>query len=339
MKNVLRLLILAVGLGVFGWFVQRAGPAGIWQTISGLGWRAPLVLLPLAVVYGMETWGWRFAFGRDYPPGIPYPTLYRIRLCGEAVNNVVPSGTVGGEILKVYLLHKRGANPANATTATIAGRTVQTLMQVIFITLGAAAFLHVARNHDDLRPLLIVVLILCVGLVAAMFHLQTHGMFTLLLRLATRLPWRWNALLANREKLLRIDRQVLAFYGRHRRHFLLSATAYLSAWLLDTLDVVLVAWLLGIPIQWPQALVIEAFIGVVRLLGFLVPGSIGIQETGITLVCGLVGLPAQFGPTYAIIRRGRDLSFALLGWSLLYWDESNLTVLREQVREEAARDL
>jgi uncharacterized membrane protein YbhN (UPF0104 family) len=109
--------------------------------------------------------------------------------------------------------------------------------------------------------------------------------------------------------------------------------------MLDTLDSFLVAWLLGMPMAWLQALAIEAFIGVARILGFLTPGSLGVQETGITLVCSLAGLPPEFGPAYAIIRRGRDACYAALGWFFLYLEESSLSAFREHMREETGRTL
>ena len=339
MKLLLRLLVLAAGLAMFGWFVHRAGPGEIWNSISRLGWYAPLILLPLATVYAAETLGWHFAFGALHPHRLPFATLYRVRLCGEAVNNVIPSGTVGGEATKIYLLHKRGVPGGDATAATIVGRTVQTLMQVTFIALGAAAFVHLAGGQPGVKTGMAIVLALSLAFIGTLFYLQTHGMFSLLLKGARAFRLHLRILESRVDKLVRIDRQVLDFYWKDRRHFLLSAGAYLGAWLLDTFDVFLVAWLLGMPIDWLQALGIEAFIGVARLLGFLVPGSLGIQETGITLVCHLAGLRPEFGPAYAVIRRGRDLMFAALGWFLLYREEASFTALREHVTEEAQREL
>ncbi|MBK9138576.1 MAG: flippase-like domain-containing protein [Verrucomicrobia bacterium] len=339
MKRALRIAVLLLGLGVFGWFVHHAGPAEILGMLSRLGWYAPLALLPLGLVYSAEVLGWRWAFGRDAPNGLPYRTLWRIRLCGEAFNNVIPSGTVGGEAVKIYLLHKRGVSGRHATAATIIGRTVQTLMQVTFIALGSAAFLHFAGERPGVVPAMAVILAASIVLVATLFYLQSHGMFTLGLKLAAALRIKLAVLETRREHLVRIDRQIMDFYRYDRRHFLLSAATYLGAWLLDTLDVLIAAWLLGMPIDWPHALAIEAFIGVAKLLGFLVPGGLGIQEAGITLVCRLAGLPVEFGPAYAIIRRGRDLFVVTLGWWFLWREEASLAALRAHVAAEVREEL
>lgn len=339
MKTALQTLVLLLWLALFAWFVQRADSGEIWATVGRLGWWAPLVLAPFAAVYGADALGWHFAFGSRYPHRLSFASLYRIRWCGEAVNNVVPSGTIGGEAMKVYLLHKRGVPAKDATAAVIVGRTVQTLMQVVFIALGAAAFLHVRPEVTGLRLAMGVVLTLSVGAIGMLFWLQTHGLFTRLLRFARRRRWFWRRLEAQAERLMRIDRQVLEFYGQDHRQFMYCATAYLGGWLLDTLDIFLVAWLLGLPIGWTHALALEAFIGVAKLLGVGVPGGLGVQESGINIVCRLGGLPDTFGLAYALIRRGRDLVFASVGWLMLYSEEASLWELSRRLAKETTGEL
>jgi uncharacterized membrane protein YbhN (UPF0104 family) len=114
----------------------------------------------------------------------------------------------------------------------------------------------------------------------------------------------------------------------------LSAGSYFAGWLLDTLDIFLVAWLLGMPIGWTQALAVEAFVSVAKVLGLFVPGALGVQESGIALVCRLAGLPDALGLAYAIIRRGRDVVYASLGWLLLYLGEATLKGLPARVATE-----
>jgi glycosyltransferase 2 family protein len=320
MKAALRLLIVLSGLALFVWFVLRAGPGDIWRTALGLGWLAPLALVPYALTYAADTWGWQSAFGRRPGAGVGFFELYGVRWCGEAVNNVLPSGTIGGEASKVYLLQKRGVPAGEGAAAVIVGRTVQTMTQVAFIALGVAAFLHVAPDRPGLQRALALVLALSVAALAALCWLQAQGLFTLLLRLPGCFPGRAR-LEAHRERLQQIDRQVRQFYRRDRRSFLRCAAGYGGGWLLDSCDVLLVAWLLGLPVTWPQALAVESFVGVAKLVGMLVPGALGAQESGIALVCHYAGLPPALGPAYALIRRGRDLVFAGIGWLLLFQEE------------------
>ena len=331
MKSAVRAILLILGLALFGWFVHRAGPGEIWRTCANLGWLAPLTLIPYGVVYAVDTLGWRFAFAREAVSRVRFWSLYRVRWCGEAVNNVVPSAYVGGEAVKVYLLRKRGVAAGDATASVIVGRTVQTLTQVIFIALGSAAFLSITEPASGVRQGMVVVLVGSVAAVGALFWLQSHGMLSILFAVLGRLKIHFMPLESNRAGLHQVDRQVVGFYRQHRGRFLKSTCFYLGGWMLDTMDIFLVAWLVGMPISWPQALAIEAFIGVAKILGLFVPGAIGVQESGIALVCRLAGLPDALGLSYAIIRRGRELIYASFGWLLLYAEEATLKGLSGKI--------
>lgn len=335
MRSLARAVLLILGMALFGWFVWQAGPEEIWRTCAGLGWYAPLVLIPYGLVYASDTLGWRFAFGLEAVRPVPFLSLYRIRWCGEAVNNVVPSAYVGGEAVKVYLLRKLGVDPRDATASVIVGRTLQTLTQVIFIALGAAAFLSIARTSPAVRRGMMVVMAASTLAVVLLFWLQTHGLFAVVYSILDRLGIRFASTEANRSHLLEVDRQVVSFYRHERSRFLGSACGYLGGWLLDTTDILLVSWLVGMPISWPQALAIESFVGVAKILGIFVPGALGVQESGIVLVCRLAGLPDALGLAYAIIRRGREVAFASVGWLLLYVEEAGLRGLAGRIETQS----
>jgi len=331
MKTAVRAFLLLASLALFGWFLHRAGPAEILRTCASLGWFAPVILLPYGMVFVADTLGWRFAFGGDGAPKVSFWNLYRIRWCGEAVNNVIPSTYIGGEAVKVYLLRKRGVPLESATASVIVGRTVQTLTQVMFTALGAAAFLTISSPYPGLRLAMTFVLVGSVAAVVILFWMQSHGLSSILLRTLRRLGIRMTALESRQAELERIDRRVMAFYRNDLGHFLFSACGYFVGWLLDTLEVFLVAWLLGMPIEWTHALAIEAFVGVAKILGLFVPGALGVQESGIALVCRLLGLPDALGLSYAILRRGREAVYASLGWLLLYLEEATLKGLSGKI--------
>lgn len=335
MKTVARLLLLAAGLALFAWFIQRAGVEEIWRTCLNLGWLAPLALVPYAVIYAADTLGWRFAFSGSVSLPVGFWRLYFVRWCGESVNNVVPSAYIGGESVKVYLLHKRGVPAGQAAASVIVGRTLQVLTQVLFIALGAAAFLWIADPGSHVQRGMAFALAGSVAAVAGLFWLQSHGMFSVTFRALSKFRLRFASLESKRQKLEQVDRRVVDFYRNERRRFALSAGAYFTGWLLDTLDIYLVAWLLGMPIHWTQALAVEAFISVAKMLGLFVPGALGVQESGIALVCRLAGLPDALGLAYAIIRRGRDVVYASIGWLLLYFEETTLKGLPGRVAKES----
>ena len=326
MKRALKIIIALLGLALFAWFVQRAGVGEIARGFSRLGWSAPLVLLPLLLVYLLDTTGWRFAFGSGRP-GVGFPTLMRVRWAGEAINIIVPSAYIGGEAVKVELLHKRGVPRLRSASSVVAGKTAQTLAQVLFIAAGSIAGAANLPADSPARIGLLCITALAAAIVVVIFWLQKRGLFRTLTTLVP-LP----ALKRNAERLRELDERIFAFYKNDRPHFLLSTGAYFAGWLADALEIFFVAYLLGMPIDFSQALAVEAFVSVAKALGIFVPGALGVQDSGIVFLCYLFGLPPALGVTYALIRRGRELVFALIGGMFLYLDGFSL---RTPVAERA----
>jgi uncharacterized membrane protein YbhN (UPF0104 family) len=175
-------------------------------------------------------------------------------------------------------------------------------------------------------------LVLCAGaaLLAAIFWIQRRGLFASLLAVAKVVRVRFAFLEKRREKILEVDQAITGFYRNHRPRFYASTGMYLVGWLLDTTEIYLVSHLLGMPIDWTQALAIEAFTGVAKMLGMWIPGSIGVQESGIVLLGRLAGVPENLAVAYALLRRAREIIFAAVGWLLLYTAEASPATLRAE---------
>ena len=331
MKLAIRILLLVLGLGLFAWLVARSDPREIWATLSVMGWAAPLILCPYFLVYVADTLGWRFAFGGADPKTRTFPRLFRIRWMGEAVNNIAPTVHIGGEAVKVYLLSKLGYPTTQAAASAVVGKTTQFLGQAIFLTLGAVASIQVLGAAGTLRWVMLGIISFISLIVATLFWLQRRGLFGSIFRGLERLGLRSATLDRHRVRLLEIDTQIVDFYAGERPWFRASLAAFTTGWLLDTLEIFFVAWLMDIELGWVQALSIEAFIGVAKGVGMISPGAIGIQEAGIVLLCRLAGAPDVFGVSYAVLRRGRELAYAAVGWGMLFIEESTIRGITERV--------
>lgn len=316
MKLALKIFVALIGLALFAWFVQRAGPAEIARAFTNLGWLAPVALLPFCLVYLLDTLGWYFAFGKaGVPGGVSFRTLMRVRWGGESINSILPSAYIGGEAAKVHLLHKRGVPRMLSASSVVAGKTAQFLAQVVFIAAGSTAGAGILPPESPARTGMWAMTVLAMAVVALLFWLQQRGMFRTLIAI---LPIR--ALKSRSEILRQLDERIFEFYRNDRPHFALSTAAYLSGWLADSLEILFVSHLLGMPIDFTQALAVEAFISVAKALGIFVPGALGVQESGIVFLCYVFGLPPALGISYAIIRRGREVVYAAIGGLFLYAD-------------------
>jgi uncharacterized protein (TIRG00374 family) len=322
MKSVLRILLLVAGLAMFAWYLSRTNLREVREALSTLGWLAPLVPLPYILVYIVDTLAWSFSF--RIKPAVSFWCLFVIRWAGESLNNVLPSAYIGGETLKVYLLGKRGVSVTESTSSAVISKTVQTIAQFLFISAASLAFVLAFPENTRLRLGMSIVLAGGLFIVACMLWLQRRGLFGSLLGMAARLRFRPRLTEQRRAQLARIDSDIAGFYGAHRNRFFLCAATYLGGWFLDTLEIYFVAFLIGAPIHWWQAMIVEAFTSVAKVLGMWVPGSLGVQESGIVLIGRATGLSDSFCLAYALIRRGREAVFAVVGWLFIYSAEASL---------------
>lgn len=325
-KTLWKALAALAGLALFAWYVSRADLRSVGEVLGRLGWLAPVILAPYLLVYVVDFLGWRFSF----PPGlkISFATLLRIRWAGEAVNNVLPSAYVGGEAVKVYLLRQCGLATQTGMSTAVVSKSAQSVAQLFFILLAALAFLQLAGDQPGLRAGMMLVLGGGGVVLAGLFWMQTRGLFASLLAIAAGLRVKLSFLDQHRAKIIAVDQTIAGFYRDHRLRFCAATGIYLGGWLLDTLEIYLIAFLLGMPIAWPQALAVEAFTSVAKVLGMWVPGALGVQDSSIVMLGRLAGLPDTLSVAYALLRRAREIVFALIGWGLLYGREANLRTLR-----------
>jgi glycosyltransferase 2 family protein len=324
MRAFWKLLVLACGLALFGWYLSRVGADTVWRGILSLGPWAPLVLFPYFVVYNVDCLAWLQTLPQAARQ-MRFRTLLRIRWCGESLNNLVPSAYVGGEALKVLLLRSHGITASEATTSAVISKSAQTLAQLIFILLASVLFLSMQRREPGIHSGLLLICLLGSLAVAGLFWIQSRGTFRMLIALSQKLRIKLQSLESRKAKLLEIDATIAAFYRKNPEQFYRSTALYLCGWMIDTAEIYLVAHLLGMPIFWSQAIVVEAFTGVAKALGMWIPGSLGVQESGIVLMGRLTGLPDALSATYAVIRRARELIFAAAGMLLLYLSNTSIT--------------
>ncbi len=319
MRTRLRILLALAGLSLFVWYAAGVGLRGAGDVFGRIGWFLPLVLLPYALVYVVDTAAWRLAFA--VRPPLSFGRLFRIRWAGEAVSNLIPSAYVGGEVVKVYLLRKHHAPVEAATASVVISKTAQTAAQILFVSIAASFFVTMTPSGADFRSALGLVGLAGAAALGFFFWLQRRGLFRSLMAVARffRLQPGWLTRL--RPTMTQSDQVMREFYSSHRPRFLGCAALYFAGWLCDTIELFVFAWLSGTPISWRHALVVEACTGMAKALGWFVPGSAGIQESGVLLAGRSLGLSGDLCVSYAVFRRSRELLYALAGWGLLALEE------------------
>ncbi len=315
------LIGLAIATGVIIW-------SGIDQVLVALGqagWGIVLVALYHFAPLIASAAGWEILIPGKKLKDLPLFTYFMwIR---AAVNNLMPVARIGGEIAAVRLMTASGIRQSAAIASTVAELTLSMATVFVFVFVGVVLF-ALRVSDEGLVSRLLWGLLLFLPLLAIVAVVQRIGLFSLLSRLF-RLVFRdkWKSLGIDAE---RIDRAVRNVYLRKTRVLVCTAFQY-AQWTLGAGEVWLALYFLGHPVGLLDAMIIEALIQASVSAGFIVPGALGVQEAGIIVFGGMLGLPHDIAAALAVIKRCRDILVyapGLVVWQLV--EGKNLLGLKKR---------
>ncbi len=314
----LRLLLTAAGAAVLVWMLHRVGFAAIGENLRLVGWGWPLVLLPYFLVNLLSALAWKATI-HPYPARLSLWRLFFYRLAGEAVNTTTPTAGVGGEPLKALLLEKHGVPLTAASASVVITKGVQALGLVIYACLGLAlAPFLLTLPADWLVGLLLGALGL--GLACIFFVLvQERGLGRLGVSLLRRLRLLPRVLQEKEEAIERFDARMQAFYREKRRYFYGALGLNVLAWLCHGLEVYAIFFLLARPLKLISSWCLDSLSMLIAGLAFMIPANLGVQDGGIILLALGFQLGALLGATVSVIRRLREVFWALVGLAALAW--------------------
>lgn len=305
--------LLSFGILLFALVLASQGLPAILATLARAGWGLPLValfhLLPLA----LDAVAICVLFERKISRGTLADSLLA-RWVGESANSLMPAGQIGGPVLMARHLAHRGMRMEDAAAAITVSTTLQTFAQIAFALIGVVLLGAQAGRTLDLRASALIASAFLGVQVVGFYLIQRRGLFSKLTHAVGRIfgnrDWsHW----VNRAQA--IDLAVQRTYRRNgpvTSSFLLS----LVGWLVGTGEVYLITLLLGTPVSWRDALLLESLGQAIRGAGFAIPGALGVQEGGYLLLAPLAGLAPDAALALSLAKRARELLLGLPG--LLY---------------------
>lgn len=304
----LSVFVLIIGYYGIGDIAAALAVAGI----SGLALIAAVHILPLSA----EAMGWRFLFEPGKRPR--FRTLLWGRWIGESVDILLPAVGIGGDLVRIRLFTKLGMSGSLVAASLVTDLTLTLITLIAFTLLGLVLLALYVAADGVLLPVLVAVLVGIV-LVTGFYVAQQRGLFGTLARFVQDFAGPLDTRLLDSADA--IDEQARGIYAR-RKDVLISVSWLSAFWTLGVLEVWIALWLLGYPVGFFEAFLIESMVQGVRAAAFLIPGALGAQEGGFLLVGTLLSIPAEGALALALTRRARELAFGIPGLLAWQWFEA-----------------
>ncbi len=312
-------LLLLVGLLV------SQGLTPVFATLAAAGWG----LLLLAVFHLLPLWLDAAAIRVLFDAAASathraWREALLARWVGESANSLMPLGQVAGPVVMSRHLSRRGMATQSAAAAITVSTTLQALAQFAFALTGVALLALPARiesasarqqHHTVTLATLTASMVLAVILVS-FYLVQRRGMFGGSLRRLARVMRRrdWSGSISRADA---IDAAVEHTYQRGR-HAAASFALSLVGWVAGSGEVYLALWLLGSPVGWRDALLLESLGQAIRGAAFAIPGALGVQEGGYLLLAPFAGLAPDMALALSFAKRAREVVLGIPGLIYLH---------------------
>jgi putative membrane protein len=324
-------LLLLIGLLV------SQGLTPVFATLATAGWGLLLVALFHLLPLWLDAAAIRVLIEVGAAGGAWHEVLLA-RWLGESANSLMPLGQVAGPVVMTRHLSHAGMATRSAVAAITVSTTLQALAQFAFAVMGAAllalpARLEAAGAGREHRAVIIAALsamILLAAVLVPFYLVQRRGLFGGAVRRLARLVRRreWSGLISRADA---IDLAVADTYRRGRRAAASFALS-LAGWLVGSGEVYLALRLLGSPVGWPDALLLESLGQAIRGAAFAIPGALGVQEGGYLLLAPFAGLSPDAALALSFAKRAREILLGAPG--LLYLHHCERLWRRSQIEAE-----
>lgn len=316
MLKKLKIISFAIGISLFVFLIYEIGIGTIYENLVLMGYKFPLIFLPFFLIFFLDTLGWQYSFNH-WTDGIKLKILYPVRWAGEAINILTPTGYLGGEPVKAYILKRYNVPLQDGLASVVVAKTVMTMAQIIYMIAGVITATQYITSNNYLILTVTIIVIISVPVMWFFYYCQKKGLFTSISAVLDKFKIKVNYLIKNKEKIESLDSIIRDFYQHHKKRFYLSLLFHFLGWICGMAEVYLIIYLMGHKITFCEALIIESLVQLLKSGSFFIPASLGVVEGGGILVFTALGLSANLGLTYSIFRRIRELIWGGIGLCIL----------------------
>ena len=308
-------ILWVLGISVVIGLVFYHGFSEIVAALSVAGWGLLLVCAYSFIPLYADSVGWAVLIPRKARSSF-FLIFYARWICG-AINSLLPVAQIGGDFVRARLIAQRGTPSSIAGASVVVDITVSVLTQIIFSLVGVYMLFRIKGLENNISCLVLGIFLFS-GLIFGFYLAQRTGMFSTFIRLMERVVSmeQLGNLLGSAEAL---DEEIDKSYKR-LKEFGIACSWRMMGWILGTGEVWLALYVLGHPISFIEAFMLESIGQAIRSSAFIIPGAYGVQEGGYIFLGSFVGLDPESGLALSLVKRVRELLIglpALLIWQLV----------------------
>ena len=315
----LGILFGLLGLLLFVYFIRSAGLGEIYSNIQRLGAGFLLILAISSIRYIVRSLAWVRCV--EAPHRLPFRDAVAARLMGDALGNIIPFASVAvSEPSKAVFVKDRV--PLLVGLSALAIENIFYALSVaLFIFAGTATLLLSFSLPKALRYASIGALIATLIVIPAGYFLlrsQSKFLSGVLRFLGERgVAPNLVAKLAPRVQVL--EDRIFGFYDRNRQSFLSIFALDMCFHLAGIVEIyVTLSFISPVLPSLRQAFILESVNRIINVAFKFIPLRAGVDEGGTGQVSKVLGFARGIGVSLAIIRKGRDIFWSVIGL-LLIW--------------------
>jgi len=271
---------------------------------------------------------WRLLIKDPNRPGVI--SMLRLVWIRESVNNLLPVGRIGGEIVSFRLMRLLGINAVTAVASLVVDLQLAIISQVLFTLVGVGFLIvHFGSPAHRLAGDLIVGIAALTPFLIIFSVIQHAKPFERLTHLLNSvMGGKLTALISDST---RVDSEIKSIWGRpnvvSRFVFFWQPILFLTT----SLEIWVAIYFLGARLSFMDAVMLESLIQAASSAAFFVPAGLGVQEGSFIVVGAALGLDPTTCLALAGSRRIRDLLVFLPGLLAWHFGESSAGTRKEIV--------
>lgn len=306
-KGFIKPAIVMGMLVCFAAYLRSVDYTEVIGAVKQVGYRYVLLIFVTFLAYFLGTISWQYCMPQR-KDRISTGRLFWIRHVGETIALINPASIIGGDALKIHLLHDQGIEERFSIVSIITSRAILIITQV-FLSIVVIVVLTIQHKvfifpwipnillYMAAGILILVLFILILDKLIAHIH---AGLFKLIS--SFKLKARTIIATAKLE------------WSSNKSGMWISAGFALLHWILGSLEFYFILMFLGVNVSLTEALLVDMGVMIFKTAGAFIPAQIGVEEYGNKIMLAAVGVSsASIWVAASILRRSRQLLWILAG--------------------------